>query len=138
VLRHARWLAARRGLIGPLLDCDVALVAGGVTVYEAGALGVPAVGLAVGGAERRAIASFARRRALLDAGRSPGRAAAIARAAQGVARLIGDDGLRRDGGRIARRLVDGWARSGWPATFRSLSALESGVGREATSRLRSP
>jgi len=129
VLRHARWLAARRGLIGPLLDCDVALVAGGVTLYEAGAVGVPAVGLAVVGAERRAIASFARRRALLDGGGSPGSAPAIARAAQGVARLIRDDGQRRDVGKIARRLLDGWGTQRVPRHI--LSALGPRVRRGA-------
>ena len=58
-LRHARWLSTTDGLASALRECDVAVVAGGVTLYEACALGVPAVGLAVVPAQRRAIRAFA-------------------------------------------------------------------------------
>src|SRR5262249_30286594 len=34
-LRSARWLSARKGLTQALVDCDIAIVAGGVTLYEA-------------------------------------------------------------------------------------------------------
>ena len=52
-LRGARWLSARTGLTQALVDCDVAIVAGGVTLYEACALGTPAVALAVVPEQRR-------------------------------------------------------------------------------------
>lgn len=111
LLRNARWLTARRGLVRPLLACDVALVAGGVTLYEACALGVPSVGLAVVPAQRRALRSFARRRAILDAGGPVGSDAAIRRAAEGVGRLLRDEALRRGISAAARRLVDGQGAS---------------------------
>jgi spore coat polysaccharide biosynthesis predicted glycosyltransferase SpsG len=124
-LRHAKWLSAKRGLIGPLRSCDVALVAGGVTLYEACALGVPSVGLAVVRGQRRSVRSFARRRAILDAGGPPASAAAIARAAVGVARLLEEDGLRRNVVNVARRLVDG--RGARRVAARILTMLGPGV-----------
>ena len=51
-----------------LAACDVAVVAGGVTLYEACAVGVPVVALAVVAAQRPAIADFAVRGAAIDAG----------------------------------------------------------------------
>lgn len=103
-LRGARWLSARMGLVKALLKSDVAVVAGGVTLYEACALGVPAVGLAVVREQRRAIRAFARRGAVIDAGAT---GAAIEAAASGVARLLTDARLRNATSNRARRLVDG-------------------------------
>jgi spore coat polysaccharide biosynthesis predicted glycosyltransferase SpsG len=104
-LRGARWLSARNGLTRALVDCDVAVVAGGVTLYEACALGTPAVALAVVPAQRRAIAGFARRGAIVDGGLAS--ASAIARTARQVARLLSDERRRRSTAARARQLVDG-------------------------------
>lgn len=104
-LRGARWLSARRGLTRALADCDVAVVAGGVTLYEACALGTPAVALAVVPAQRRAIREFARRGAVVDAGLAS--TAAITRTARQVARLLSDERRRRKTAARARQLVDG-------------------------------
>ena len=110
ILKGARWLSARTGLTQALVDCDVAIVAGGVTLYEACALGTPAVAIAVVPPQRRAIAEFASRGAVVDAGLvSAGRASdvAIERAAKDVAGLLGDERRRRITATRARRLVDG-------------------------------
>jgi spore coat polysaccharide biosynthesis predicted glycosyltransferase SpsG len=104
-LRGARWISARAGLTQALVGCDVAVVAGGVTLYEACALGTPAVGLAVVPAQRRAIGQFASRGAVIDAGTAS--EIAIDRAARGVARLLGDERRRRITASRARQLVDG-------------------------------
>ena len=104
-LRGASWLSARTGLTQALVDCDVAIVAGGVTLYEACALGTPAVALAVVPDQRRGIAEFASRGAVIDAGIASDMA--IERAARGVARLLGDERRRRITASRARQLVDG-------------------------------
>jgi len=103
-LRHARWLAASTGLTGALLEADAAIVAGGVTLYEACALGVPAVAMAVVAEQRRAIGAFAREGAVIDAGFSR---RSVEAAAGGVARLLNTPGLRAGIVANARRLVDG-------------------------------
>jgi spore coat polysaccharide biosynthesis predicted glycosyltransferase SpsG len=106
-LRGARWVTASSGLAPLLSSADVAVVAGGVTLYEACALGVPTVGLAVVPPQRRAIRAFARQRALIDAGLAGADGRAIRAAANGVARLLGDRRLRAATGTAARRLIDG-------------------------------
>jgi spore coat polysaccharide biosynthesis predicted glycosyltransferase SpsG len=106
-LARATWLEAPDGLMRALLAADVAVVAGGVTLYEACALGVPAVGLAVVPEQRRAIRAFARLGALIDAGGETLSRAAIHTAAAGVARLVENDRLRTAVSSRARALVDG-------------------------------
>lgn len=106
-LAGARWLQARRGLAPALASVNLAVVAGGVTLYEACAIGVPAVAVAVVPAQRRAIAAFARRQAVVDAGGAPDLAAAIETAAAAVSRLLTDRRARQALARRARRLVDG-------------------------------
>lgn len=106
-LRQASWLAVRTGLTRAFLDADLAIVAGGVTLYEACALGVPAVALAVVPGQRRAIRAFVEEGAVLDAGEVSASRHAVDTAADGVARLVADSGLRRAMTTRARRLVDG-------------------------------
>lgn len=127
ILRGARWLSARHGLVKALGDCDVAVVAGGVTLYEACALGTPAVGLAVVPEQRRAIRAFARRGAVIDAGGDPRRA--IDGAASGVARLLANKGLRDKTSARARTLVD--ARGADRVARRIRGLLIDGVRRRA-------
>ena len=103
-LRGASWLSARTGLTRALLDADVAIVAGGVTLYEACALGIPAVALAVVREQRRAIRAFAREGAIIDAGFS---ARSVDAAAVGVAQLLTNPVLRAGTVANATRLVDG-------------------------------
>ena len=88
-----------------LVDCDVAVVAGGVTLYEACALGTPAVGLAVVPEQRRAIPAFARRGAVIDAGSRQTRRSNVRRAAwRGCSETNGAGGITAS---RARQLVDG-------------------------------
>ena len=129
LLRQASWLTARTGLTQALLGADVAVVAGGVTIYEACALGVPSVGLAVVPGQRRSVRAFAREGAVIDAGDATSGQAAIALAASGVARLVRDGQMRRSLGSRARALVDG---RGAHRVARSIHALvEEGRRRYA-------
>jgi spore coat polysaccharide biosynthesis predicted glycosyltransferase SpsG len=106
-LRGARWVTASAGLAPLLASADIAVVAGGVTLYEACALGVPAVGFAVVRPQRRAIRAFAKLGALIDAGLAGADGRAVRAAANAVARLLGDRRRRAATATAARRLIDG-------------------------------
>jgi len=97
------WLPPQRGLARELARADVAVVGGGVTLYEACAAGTPAVGVAVVPAQRPTICGFARLGAIRDGG-SPSH---VRRAAAEVTRLIEQSALRARVAREARALVDG-------------------------------
>jgi spore coat polysaccharide biosynthesis predicted glycosyltransferase SpsG len=114
------------GLFEPLAACDVAVVAGGVTLYEACALGVPAVGLAVVEPQRKAIRSCAALGAVLDAGGPGLDAAAADRVARGVLRLLRDDPLRHAMASRGRRLVDGRGADRVARRIRALVASRRG------------
>ncbi len=95
-------LGPRRSLAPALARASVAVVAGGVTLYEAAALGVPVVAVPVVAGQRAAVTAFDRAGAAVAAPpRSPRR---IARAA---AALLGDASRAGQLARTARRLVDG-------------------------------
>ncbi|MGE3276392.1 MAG: glycosyltransferase [Vicinamibacterales bacterium] len=102
------WLSPLPSLASELRRAIVAVVAGGVTLYEACALGVPAVALAVTGmsAQRQTVRAGAALGVLADAGAltDPG---ATARAAEAVSRLLGDRISREKLASAARRTVDG-------------------------------
>ncbi len=66
-LQGARWIRRPQGLSRDLLRADAAVVAGGVTLYEACAIGVPSVALAVVPAQQPAIRALAARGAVVDA-----------------------------------------------------------------------
>src|SRR5690606_17463728 len=85
-----------------LARASVAVVAGGVTLYEAAALGVPVVAVPVVAGQRPAVAAFDRAGAAVAA--SPGSPRAIARAA---VVLLRDPSRAGQLGRRGRRLVDG-------------------------------
>jgi len=102
----AVWVRPSGGLTRELAACDAAIVAGGVTLYEACAIGVPAAALAVVPAQRRAIRAFARRGAVIDAGSTFVASDAPERTARAVVRLLEEDEARRRAA-AARRLVDG-------------------------------
>jgi hypothetical protein len=103
------WIGPQPSLVPWLREAAVAVVAGGVTLYETCALGVPAVAVAVVAAQRPTVQAFARRGAVRDGGlltsRAPG--PRIDRVAQMVARLLAAPRARRAMARRARRLVDG-------------------------------
>jgi spore coat polysaccharide biosynthesis predicted glycosyltransferase SpsG len=68
-----RWLGPRPGLTGELSRAEVAVLGGGVTLYEAAALGVPSVGVAVVESQRPTVDAMAAAGATTDGGRLFGR-----------------------------------------------------------------
>lgn len=106
-LGHGRWVVAPEGLVGELAEATVAVVAGGVTLYEACALGVPAVALAVTAMQRHTVRGMVARGAVLDGGCPPLDERTIAHAADATAILLGNERMRRRHAAVARRLVDG-------------------------------
>jgi spore coat polysaccharide biosynthesis predicted glycosyltransferase SpsG len=121
-----RWVGARSGLAPELAAADVAIVGGGVSLYEACALGVPAVALAVVNAQRPTIRAFADRGAALAL---PPRARAAAAAATAV-RLLNDPDRRAVMARRSRRLVDGRGASRAAAAV-MVMALAAGAASQA-------
>ena len=127
-LRGARWLTTPTRLVTALSQSDVAVVAGGVTLYEACALGVPSVALAVVPAQHRAIREFARRGAVLDAAAGPRGKTLSARAARSVAQLLAQEERRAAIAARARQLVDG---RGAERSAAAIHALVKGLPRHA-------
>jgi UDP-2,4-diacetamido-2,4,6-trideoxy-beta-L-altropyranose hydrolase len=108
-LGSARWIERPHGLAPDLARSDVAVVAGGVTLYEACAIGVPIVALSVVPAQRAAIEAIAAHGAAVDCG--PGacqdRTLVVDRAGEAVAMFLADWPARRHSTAAARRLIDG-------------------------------
>jgi spore coat polysaccharide biosynthesis predicted glycosyltransferase SpsG len=121
------WIGPRASLIGELEACDVAVVAGGVTLYEACALGTPAVSVAVVPAQMATITGFARAGAVLVGGRARRAPHARRRLALRIAglavRLIADPAQRTALSRRGRLIVDG--RGAWRVA-RALRSLVRG------------
>lgn len=103
------WIGPQPSLVPWLRKAAVAVVAGGVTLYETCALGVPAVAVAVVAAQRPTVQAFARRGAVRNGGlltsRAPG--GHVDRVARMVASLLAAPRARRTMARRARALVDG-------------------------------
>jgi hypothetical protein len=101
-------VTAPGGLAKWLARVDVAIVGGGVSLYEAVAAGVPTVAIPIVAAQQPTIRGFALRRLALDAGGPVGPPRLVARCvAQRFARLVRDADLRQAmhvGGPVA---VDG-------------------------------
>lgn len=106
VLDRASWFTAHGGLAAELSEAAVAVVAGGVTLYEACAIGVPAVAVAVAAGQRPAIRAMARHGAVVDGGGPARDPATSARVASAVRGLMASAAGRRQT-RAAMRLVDG-------------------------------
>ena len=121
-LAAATWVHAPEGLAAELAQADAAIVAGGLTLYEACALGTPAVAVAVAAGQRHTVRAAAACGAIVDAGGPDFGVRDIARIANRAARLLGDRLARRRLSARARRLVD--ARGVW----RVASALTTARG----------
>jgi hypothetical protein len=104
-LTSGRWIERPDGLVRDLARADVAVVAGGITLYEACAVGVPSVAVSVVSAQRHAIQAFAARGAVIDAGPADGGAAE--RVARAVAELLASRAARQRISAAGKRLVDG-------------------------------
>lgn len=106
-----RWIAPR-DFRATLAGATAAVLAGGVSLYEACALGVPSVGLSVAPGQVAAVRAFGRRGAIVDAGRAIAveRRDAVrlsARVAREMARLLASPHRRRSLARRAGAAVDG-------------------------------
>jgi UDP-2,4-diacetamido-2,4,6-trideoxy-beta-L-altropyranose hydrolase len=104
-LTSGKWIHAHGGLAEELSSTSVAVLAGGVTLYEACALGVPSVAVALTSAQQVTIRALARRGATVDGGSVTDRGT-LDRVARAVARLIRDPASRRHMGAVGRRLID--------------------------------
>jgi UDP-2,4-diacetamido-2,4,6-trideoxy-beta-L-altropyranose hydrolase len=119
------WIETPRGLGDELARTDVAVLGGGVSLYEACARGVAAVGVPVVRAQEPTVRAFARVRAALavpTVGTSP------QIVAQRAARLLRDVGLRRKVSRRAQQIVDG----------RGASRVATAIAEMANELARSP
>jgi spore coat polysaccharide biosynthesis predicted glycosyltransferase SpsG len=123
------WVEAPRGLAPELSRADVAILGGGVSLYEACALGVAAVGVPVVEAQQPTVAAFSRRRATLGVDGVETPADVIARQAS---RLLTDGALRRRLTRTARGTVDGLGASRVAAAIETLSRQPRGQAPSAS------
>lgn len=128
VLEGGRWIEAPNGLAVELAEASVAVLAGGVTLYEACALGVPVVAVAVTAAQRRTIRALARHGAVLDGGRWPLGNRGCRRVAALAAHLMSDREAAGRLARTARRLVDGRGARRVAAQLLALAADRRGRG----------
>jgi spore coat polysaccharide biosynthesis predicted glycosyltransferase SpsG len=122
---RCRWIARRRGLADALALASVAVVAGGVTLYEACALGTPVVAVPVVPAQRTAIRAAARAGAAVPA--------TLDSAARAVTALLDHPRVANAMGRRAHRLVDAEGARRLATALRALVARQSskGVARAA-------
>jgi len=111
------WIGASRGLAAELAQASAAVVGGGVSLYEACALGVPTVGVPVVAAQVPTVRAFGRRGAVV--------AAPFGASAQDVAdrtvSLMNDPTLQRSLTRRSQTLVDGRGASRAAATVIAMS-----------------
>jgi hypothetical protein len=131
-LPGASWVTRTNGLRGELERCDVAVVAGGITLYEACALGRATVAMPVVSGQRPAVRAAASRRAVLTPTRLGSRR--FIEVGRHVAALLGSLSRRRSLEAAARRLVDGRGAFRVAAQIKKLAALKS---RPTTSNDRS-
>ncbi len=127
-------LPAAASLAGEYAMATAAVLAGGVTLYEACAVGLPAVGVAVVPAQRKTIAGLARLGAVIDGDRASARftsAGAASRVAGMVCDLLDDPARQRRLARSARQLVDG---RGVRRVARALGQLEQQSRRDGSLR----
>lgn len=101
-----RWLDAPHGLAPALSRASTVVVAGGVTLYEACALGCAIVAAPVVAAQRPAVRAAARAGAVIDASARQGSRLAP-RVIAAITDLIADPVATRRRQQRARRLVDG-------------------------------
>lgn len=103
-LSNVVWVGASTNLASELGSASVAVVGGGVSLYEACALGTPAVGVPVVASQRPTVAGFIKRGAALGRARST---VVPHKVADDALRLLRQERLRKFIARAARRLVDG-------------------------------
>ncbi|MBL8136903.1 MAG: hypothetical protein JNL48_09795 [Acidobacteria bacterium] len=118
-LPAGRWLAP--GQLGRAMsNAHLAIVAGGITAYEACALGVPAVAVSVVPAQQPTVRALARRGAAVDGG-PLGTAAAASRVAGHTSRLLASPAAQRRLAANGRCLVDGRGAARVAVALRALA-----------------
>jgi spore coat polysaccharide biosynthesis predicted glycosyltransferase SpsG len=126
VAARIAWLGPSRNLHTEMARASVAVVGGGVSLYEACAHGVAAVGVPVVAAQRPTVAAFVKRG--VARGVTRGRVTAQSVAAE-CAELLTDEAMRVHMARMGRRLIDG------RGAFRAAAAV-SQLARRDDRRLR--
>ncbi len=107
---RVRRVLAVAGLAPWLARVDMAVVGGGMSLYEAVAAGIPSVALAVVPAQRRTVRGFAALRLTVDGGGVPAQTRPLVvarRVGDRFDRLVGDATLRRRMMTAGPRAVDG-------------------------------
>jgi spore coat polysaccharide biosynthesis predicted glycosyltransferase SpsG len=98
------WIGPAQGLHEEMVRASVAVVGGGLSLYEACAHGAAAVGVPVVEAQRPTVAAFVKRGAARGLPR--GRVTAKSVAAE-CTELLTDEAMRRQTARMGQRLIDG-------------------------------
>lgn len=130
-MKNITWLGATDDLASELSRAKVAVVGGGVSLYEACALGTAAVAVPVVRAQRATVAGFVSKGAAL------GRPAGVRprQIAEDVVKLLESDPLRHGIARRGRRLVDGHgAERAARAIGRLLDQYAAQAARQAGSK----
>jgi spore coat polysaccharide biosynthesis predicted glycosyltransferase SpsG len=117
------WLGPARHLRDEMARASVAVVGGGVTMYEACAQGAVAVGVPVVRAQRPTVSAFVARGVALGVANGPVSVKAVA---DDCARLLSNAAMRRHMARLGRKLIDG------RGAFRAAAAVARLTGRTDT------
>ena len=128
-LDHGEWIVAPNGLAEELATASLAIVAGGVTLYEACALGTPTVAVALTSAQHITVRAFAARGAVVDGHHLVAGAQTINTVAAEVDRLLRAPLVRDRLALAGRHIVDG--RGAFRVADR-LSALHNSTREGAT------
>jgi spore coat polysaccharide biosynthesis predicted glycosyltransferase SpsG len=112
---RVRWTTSLSGLAPELAKADVAIVGGGMSLYEACAMGVPAVALPVVAAQTPTVRAFAERGAAVPAfaEATAGKPAVARAAAEAALKLLNNPRHRAALARRSTQLVDG--KGAWRA-----------------------
>jgi len=121
VRQQITWVGPTRNLHQEMARASVAVVGGGVSLYEACAHGTPVVGVPVVPSQRPTVAAFVARGAAKGSARGPVRAADVANE---CVSLLSDAAMRRHLSRTGRRLIDG------RGAFRAAAAVRRMVAAE--------
>ena len=104
VRQQITWVGPSRSLHRELARASVAVVGGGVSLYEACAHGTPAIGVPVVPAQRPTVAAFVACGAARGSADGPVRAADVANE---CVSLLSDAAMRRRMSQLGRQLIDG-------------------------------
>jgi spore coat polysaccharide biosynthesis predicted glycosyltransferase SpsG len=98
------WIGPSHSLRQEMARASIAVVGGGVSLYEACALGTPAIGVPVVAAQRPTVAAFVARGAARGVARG---AVSAERVANECVSLLSDAAMRRHLSRTGKQLIDG-------------------------------